>query len=98
MPYAIIAKDKPGSTGLRAELRPAHVEHLTRHATKVLAAGPLLADDAATPIGSLIILDTEDRAELDAFIAADPYTEGGLFQSVTVMPWRKVILGGKRDA
>lgn len=98
MPYAIIARDKPGQAALRAELRPAHLDHLARHAAKLLAAGPLLDEAGGTPRGSLIILDTEDRAEVEAFLAADPYTGGGLFESVTVAPWRTVFLGGKRVA
>jgi uncharacterized protein YciI len=99
MPYAIIAQDKPGHAALRAELRPAHLDHLARHAAKLLAAGPLL-DEAAgnAPSGSLIILDAEDRVEVEAFLAADPYTQGGLFERVIVAPWHTVFLDGKRVA
>jgi uncharacterized protein YciI len=32
-----------------------------------------------------------DRAAVDRFLAADPYTKAGLFQSVTVRPFRKVF-------
>jgi uncharacterized protein YciI len=96
MPLAILAKDKPNSGALRTELRPRHLEHLGRHAARLLAAGAVTADDGATPIGSLIILDTEDRAEAEAFMAGDPFTQGGLFETVTVMPWRKVFFAGER--
>jgi uncharacterized protein YciI len=96
MPYAILAKDKPGSSVLRAELRPTHLEHLERHAAKLLAGGAVFADDGTTPVGSLIIFDSEDRGEVDRFMAADPFTKGGLFESVTVYPWRKVYLAGAR--
>jgi uncharacterized protein YciI len=98
MPLAILAQDKPDSGALRTELRPRHLEHLDRHAARLLAAGAVLADDGATPVGSLIILDTEDRAEAEAFMAADPFTQGGLFASVSVMPWRKVFFAGERVA
>lgn len=98
MPYAIIAHDKPGHAARRAELRPAHLDYLARHTAKLLAAGPLLEEAGGTPSGSLIILDTEDRAEVEAFLAADPYTGGGLFESINVIPWRTVFLGGKRVA
>jgi uncharacterized protein len=96
MPYAILAKDKLGSAALRAELRPAHLEHLDRHATKLLAGGAVFADDGTTPAGSLIIFDGEDRGEVDRLMAADPFTQGGLFESVAVCPWRKVFLAGAR--
>lgn len=98
MPFVIHAKDKPGSAATRAERRPAHLDHLARHAAKLLAAGPLLADDGSSVIGSLIVLDMDDRAEVDAFIADDPYTQAGLFESVAVHGWRKVFLDGRRTA
>lgn len=94
MPFLIIARDKAGSAARRAELRPDHVAHLQRHAGHLLAAGPILGDDGG-PIGSLIIHDADGRAEVDAFIAADPYTTGDLFAEVEVRPWRKVFLDGK---
>jgi uncharacterized protein len=96
MPYAIFATDKPGASALRAELRPAHLEHLERHAAKLLAGGAVFADDGTTPVGSLIIFDSDDRAEVDRFMAADPFTRGGLFESVAVYPWCKVFLAGAR--
>jgi uncharacterized protein YciI len=96
MPYAIIAIDKPGATGLRAELRPVHLEYLERHSGKLLAGGAVLDDAGTTPIGSLIVFDSEDRAEVDAFSAGDPFTKGGLFQSVAIYPWRKVFFAGAR--
>jgi len=96
MPFAIMALDKPDSGNVRAENRPAHLEHLDRHAAKLLAGGAVLADDAATPVGSLIVYDSEDRAEVEAFLAADPFTKAGLFASVTIYPWRKVFFAGRR--
>ena len=57
MPYAIIAIDKPGAVAVRADNRPAHLEHLDRFAAKLLAGGAVLADDGATPVGSLIVFE-----------------------------------------
>ena len=62
---------------MRADHRPAHLEHLDRFAAKLLAGGAVLADDGATPVGSLIVFDSEDRAEVEAFLAADPFTKAG---------------------
>ena len=42
-------------------------------------------------IGSLLIIDFPDRAAADSFAAGDPYGRAGLFASVRVSPWRKVI-------
>jgi uncharacterized protein YciI len=96
MPFAILALDKPDAGAVRAANRPAHLEHLDRYAARLLAGGAVLADDGATPIGSLIVFDSEDRTEVEAFLAADPFTKGGLFASVSIYPWRKVFFAGAR--
>lgn len=91
MAFMIYCLDKPNHVEVRLANRPAHVEHLTKHESQLLSAGPLLTPDGQTMIGSLLVLDTDDRAIADAFVAADPYSKAGLFQSVTIMPYRKVF-------
>ena len=44
-----------------------------------------------TPIGSLLIFETVDEAEVRALLAADPYAEAGLFASVDLKPWRQAL-------
>ncbi len=41
--------------------------------------------------GGVLIIDTDDRAAAEAFIAEDPFTKAGLFESVTVTRWRKAF-------
>ena len=96
MPFAILAVDRPDAGSLRADTRPAHLAYLERHAAKLLAGGAVLGDDAATPFGSLIIYDSEDRAEVEAFAAGDPFAQAGLFETVSIYPWRKVFYAGAR--
>lgn len=88
--FAIHCLDKPMAADLRAATRPAHLEHLQRHAGQVFAAGPLIGPDGEV-IGSLIIVDMPDRDAAYRFAAEDPYALAGLFQSVAVTAWRKVI-------
>ena len=56
----------------------------------VSQAGPLL-DEAGEMCGSLVVLDVADMAEAEAWAAADPYAKAGLFASVELVPWKKVI-------
>jgi hypothetical protein len=91
MQYAIYGLDKPNGLELRKANRDAHVAHLRRHIDNIVVAGPLLSDDGATMIGSLIVIDFADKAQLDAFLTDDPYAKAGLFQSVAVRPWKKVL-------
>ena len=42
-------------------------------------------------IGSFFILDLPNRAAVEAFNAADPYTQAGLFGSVRIQPFRWLL-------
>lgn len=88
MLVALIAKDKEDALQTRLDNRPAHVDYLKTSGV-VSQAGPLL--DGETMIGSLVILDVEDMAAAEAWAANDPYAKAGLFQSVELIPWKKVI-------
>ncbi len=91
MPFVLTCFDKANAGVIRAENRPAHLDHVRRWGARVVTAGPLLAEDEKTPVGSLFILDVPSRAEAERFAAEDPYAKAGLFQSVTIRAWRKVF-------
>jgi uncharacterized protein len=79
----------------RAATRPAHLEGVkaTVASGKLVFGGPLF-DEAQKPIGSFLLVECADRAELDAIIANDPYTKGNVWQKVEVMPTRLVVRDG----
>ncbi|WP_372573620.1 YciI family protein [Ruegeria jejuensis] len=88
MLIALIARDKDGALQTRLDNRTAHLAHIED--TGVVAqAGPLLDGDKM--IGSLIILDVADMAAAQAWADNDPYAKAGLFQSVDLIAWKKVI-------
>jgi len=94
--YIIQTRYKEGSDQVYAECRSEHLEFLTENIDRVLAGGALLDDDGASPHGGVIILDTDDREEAEDFIANDPFTKAGLFESVTVTRWRKAFFNFER--
>ena len=94
MAFILECLDKPDSLDLRMANRPAHLAFIEARIDKVVVAGPIFADDGKTPIGSLLIMDFETRAEAEGFAADDPYAKAGLFASVTIRPWRKVFPAG----
>ena len=96
MPFAIQTQDKPGSAELRTKTRPAHLEYLTKHQDLLLAAGALINDDGTGGHGGILIVDTDDRAQAERFINEDPFTKAGLFQSVSVVRWRKAFFNKER--
>jgi uncharacterized protein len=96
VPYAIITRDKPNSLQLRNDTRAEHLEYLTKHQDKLLAGGAQVDDAGQGGYGGILIVDTEDRAEAEAFIRDDPFTKVGLFSGIEVVRWRKAFFDKKR--
>ncbi len=91
MQFAIVCLDKPDHGHLRAENRPAHIDYLNDNLEHMLLAGPFLSEDGERPVGSLLILEFDDQGQARAFAEGDPYARAGLFESVTIRPFRKVL-------
>ncbi len=91
MQFAIVCLDKPDHGHLRAENRPAHIEYLNANLAHMLLAGPFLSEDGERPMGSLLIMEYDDLDQARAFAEGDPYAKAGLFESVTIRPFRKVL-------
>jgi len=83
--------DKRDHASVRAENRQAHLDYLKGCTDRIFAVGPLLSEDTAQMVGSLLILDFETLADAQRFAAGDPYAKAGLFDSVGIRPWRKVL-------
>lgn len=83
--------DKPGHQRVRADNRGAHLEYLGGFINHVFCAGPTLTDDGEGMTGSVLIIEFEDRAAAQAFADNDPYAKAGLFDSVALHPWKKVL-------
>jgi uncharacterized protein YciI len=91
MLFAFVCVDKPGHGQVRLENRAAHLAFLEGHKANLVAAGPLQTDDGTAMVGSLLIMDFADRGAAEAFAEADPYAAAGLFESVTIRRWKKVL-------
>lgn len=98
MLYAIIAEDAANSLEKRLASRPAHVERLNalKNAGRLELAGPHPAIDSEDPAdagfsGSLIVAEFTSLTEAQAWAENDPYVEAGVYQQVTVKPFKKVL-------
>ena len=89
MLYALICEDKPDSEALRKSVRGDHLDYI--QSFDVRFAGPMLADDETTMIGSIIVLEAVDKQAAEKFADADPYGVAGLFERVTIRPFKQVI-------
>ncbi len=89
MRVALVCRDKLGALQVRIDSRTAHLGHIESTGV-VEMAGPFL-DEAGQMCGSLIILDVADLQSAKDWAAADPYEKAGLFASVTITEWKKVV-------
>ena len=89
MLYVLICTDKKNSEALRKEVRPDHLDYLDDFEIKL--AGPMLDDDQTTMIGSIILIECNNREEAEAFAAKDPYNLAGRFENVHNSAFRQAI-------
>jgi uncharacterized protein YciI len=89
--FVAICTDKSDSYELRLQHRAAHLDYLRLNTASIKACGPFLSEDGKRMIGSLLVVEADDRAAAEAMLARDPYRTAELFQSVDVRPWRWVI-------
>lgn len=95
MHFLILAHDfrDPEAPSRRLRQRPAHIEGVKRmQADGTFVEGGAMLDSQGQMVGSMILVDFPSRAELDAWLAADPYVTGEVWEHVTVQPFRRVQL------
>lgn len=96
--YAIISEDIKNSLERRMSVRPAHLERLKTLADegRLLIAGPHPSIDSEDPAdagfsGSLVVAEFSSLEEAQRWADADPYAGAGVYQSVKVKPFKKVL-------
>ena len=80
----------------RAAVRPAHFAGIKPMVERgeLRAAGAIL-DDAGEMVGSVVFAEFPSRAELDAWLAREPYVSEGVWKQIEVNPFRLAVLDGK---
>ncbi len=98
MLYVIIGTDKNNSLQARVSARPAHLERLLllKQQGRLRLAGPCPAIDNEDPgpagfTGSIIVAEFESLAAAQEWANADPYVAAGVYDSVTVKPFKYVL-------
>ena len=98
MLYAILGTDVPDSLERRRATRSNHLARLValREAGRLVLGGPLPAIDSPDPgpngfTGSLIVAEFASLAAARAWADTDPYLTAGVYASVEVRPFLKVM-------
>ncbi|MHB8623033.1 MAG: YciI family protein [Sulfuricaulis sp.] len=96
--YCINGTDTENSLERRLAVRSAHLARLQllQNEGRLLLAGPYPAVDSNDPgpagfTGSLIVAEFDSLEDAEAWAKADPYVEKGVYASIKVKPFRKVL-------
>jgi len=96
--YSIVSQDVKDSLTKRTSARPKHLARLLelKDAGRLLVAGPQPAIDNLEPgaagfTGSLIIAEFDSLVDAQSWAEADPYILAGVYESISVKPFKKVL-------
>jgi len=98
MLYAFISQDVENSLEKRLSVREQHIARLNelKDQGRLIIAGPHPAIDSSDPgdagfTGSLIVAEFESLTSAQAWADSDPYIDAGVYESVTVKPFKMVL-------
>jgi uncharacterized protein YciI len=89
--YVLICEDRKDSLDVRLANREKHLAFIGELGGKVSLAGPMLSDDGESMVGSVLIIEADSADEIRSIADSDPYALAGLFEKVTIRPFRQVI-------
>ena len=89
MLWTISCIDKPDTAAIREKVLVPHREYLGSQKRILVLAGATQNDDGTAAIGSLFVVNVGSRAEAKAFSDGDPFTQNGVFKSITITRMRK---------
>lgn len=87
MLFSVFTLDNPDATDKRKAVHGAHVAHLKNakaFGVTITVGGPLVSDDGATSIGSLMVLETPDLVSAEKLNRADPFHQNGVWGKVEI--------------
>jgi uncharacterized protein len=77
--------DRDGAVETRLAHYDEHRAYLASTApVRLVVAGPLVADDGETMIGSLFLTEADTKADVEAFNRGDPFYEHGVWDRDTI--------------
>lgn len=98
MLYVISGQDVEHSLEKRLAVRDRHLErlHELQAQGRLLLAGPCPAIDSEDPgsagfTGSLIVAEFNSMEEARHWANADPYIEAGVYEHISIKPFKKVF-------
>ena len=91
MLFVIFCIDRPGAAQARRDNIQAHIAYVGASGVPVVMSGPLVADDGAAPVGSLLVIEAQDRAAAEAFHHNDPLYKAGIWETTELRAFDKRV-------
>ena len=86
--FLVLSLAAPGTGAQHDALLAEHRDYLAEHAERFIVRGPLLSDDGTEWQGNAMLVEMRDRANVDAFVADEPFSRAGLFDSIQIHDWQ----------
>ena len=95
MQFVITAYDGEGILDKRMEVRPRQLEGMERLKKHLVCAGGLL-DEAGYLKGSVLVMEFQNREEVDKYLASEIYVQEHVWEKITVERMNVVYAQGER--
>ena len=89
MLYIINAHDKPDAKHIVSETLEAHRRYLHDSGKVLVLAGGTRTEDGKQRLGSVYLINVDDRKSAMEWLASEPFNSAGLFESITIERMRK---------
>ncbi len=91
MLFVIFCIDRPDAGDKRRDTIQAHIDYVSGAGIDIVMSGPLVPDGGGAPIGSLFLVEAEDRAAVEAFQHADPLYQADIWETIEVRAFDKRV-------
>lgn len=89
MLWVISCVDNPNTAAIRDSVLQPHRDYLGSQKHILVLAGATQNDEGTAAIGSLFVVNVNSRDEARKFSDGDPFTQKGVFKSITITRMRK---------
>jgi hypothetical protein len=89
MLWTVSCIDNANTAAIRASVLQPHRDYLKGQKDILVLAGATQNDEGTEAIGSMFIVNVNSRAEAKAFSDGDPFTQNGVFKTITITRMRK---------
>jgi uncharacterized protein len=82
---------RPGGAEDRLPIRDIHIEYMITNRVWLEQGGALMSSDGTVVEGMFLMLRHENRKNVEGFLANEPYTRAGLFETVTIESFDRFV-------